>query len=243
MQTAAVRFTGMHDFQAFSDDDPEEKSTAVLVDEVTVVDEGSFTISRGGERVGREDFSIRHVPTTAGAFETLTRGLIVRGAQRLTVDLSADSTGVPARFQSKTTVEGRTGDTYRAEVIGRRYSARAVRSSGESARELLLPNAALLVEDGVLHLWQFVVARGRGTVSAVVPARGLVLALTIEDAGADRVAIALQSIDARKFIVREGTAGVVREIWTDSVGRLLKVAVPAEQLLAVRDDAPRAPSR
>ncbi len=211
--------------------------------QVTVVDEGSFTISRGGERIGREDFSIRHVPTTAGAFETLTRGLVVQGAQRLTIDLSADSTGVPARFQSKTTAEGRTGSTYRAEVIGHRYSARALRSSGESARELLLPDEALLVEDGVLHLWQFVVARGAGTVPAVVPARGLVLTLTVEAAGADRVAIALQSIDARKFIVREGTSGVVREVWIDSLGRLLKVAVPAEHLVAVRDDAPRAPNR
>lgn len=211
--------------------------------QVTVVDEGSFTISRGGDRIGREDFSIRHVPTTAGAFETLTRGLVVLGAQRLTVDLSADSIGLPARFQSKSTADGRAGDTYRAEVIGRRYSARALRSSGESAREILLPDAALLLEDGVLHLLQFVVARGPGTVEAVVPARGVVLTITIQDAGADRVAIALQSIDARKFIVKEGTAGRVREVWIDRAGRLLKVSIPAERLLAVRDDAPQAPNR
>ncbi len=207
--------------------------------QVTVVDEGSFTISRGGDRIGREDFSIRHVPTTPGAFETLTRGLVVLGTRRLTVDFSADSTGLPARFQSKTMVEGRTGETYRAEVTGRRYSARALRTSGESARELLLPEHALLVEDGVFHILQFVVARGAGTVEAVVPARGVVLKLTIEAAGADRVSIALQSIDARKFIVREGTSALVREVWTDGVGRLLKVAVPAERLLAVRDEAPQ----
>lgn len=209
----------------------------------TVVDEGSFTISREGVRVGREDFSIRHVPTTAGAFETITRGLVVLGVQRLTVDFSADSAGLPARFQSRTTVDGRTGDTYRAEVIGRRYSARALRSTGESARELRLPGTALLLEDGVLHLLQFVVARGPGTVEAVVPARGMVITLTIEDAGADHVSIGLQSISARKFVVREGASGPVREIWTDGAGRLLRVAMPAQQLLAVRDDAPQPPSR
>jgi hypothetical protein len=207
--------------------------------QVTVVDEGSFTISRGGDRIGREDFSIRHVPTTPGAFETLTRGLVVLGARRLTVDFSADSTGLPARFQSKTMVDGRTGETYRAEVTGRRYSARALRTSGESARELLLPERALLVEDGVFHILQFVVARGAGAVEAVVPARGVVVTLSIEAAGADRVSIALQSIDARKFIVREGMTDLVREVWTDGAGRLLKVAVPAEHLLAVRDEAPQ----
>ena len=211
--------------------------------QATVVDEGSFTITRGGDRIGREDFSIRHVPTTAGAFETLARGLVAVGAERLTVDLSADSVGQPVRFQAKTTLDGRPGDTYRAEVVGRRYSARAMRPSGESARELLLPSEVLVVEDGVLHLLQFVVARGAGTVKAVVPSRGVVVTLTIGDAGADRVSIGLVSIDARKFVVREGAAGVVRDVWTDKWGRLLKVANPADQTVAMRDDAPRAPAR
>ena len=48
MQEAATRFTGMHDFQAFSDDDPEEKSTDVLVDEVTIGEEGDLILIRVG---------------------------------------------------------------------------------------------------------------------------------------------------------------------------------------------------
>jgi tRNA pseudouridine38-40 synthase len=46
MQAAAARLTGMHDFQAFSDDDPEEKSTEVLVDEVTLVEDGDLILIR-----------------------------------------------------------------------------------------------------------------------------------------------------------------------------------------------------
>ncbi|MHB1311738.1 MAG: hypothetical protein ACYC3L_06940 [Gemmatimonadaceae bacterium] len=209
-----------------------------------VADEGSFTVSRDGDRVGREDFSIRHVPTTGGAFEILTRGVVVFGAQRRTVDLSADSAGLPARFQAKTIVDGRATETYRAEVLGRRLSARSVRGDGESAREILLPPGALLVEDGVLHLLQFVVGRGAGaSVPAVVPSRGIVVTLTVQDAGPDHVAIALQSIEAHKYLVREGTAGAVREVWVDGAGRLLKVALPAQRLVAVRDEAPRGTPR
>ena len=204
----------------------------------TLADEGSFTVSRDGDRVGREDFSIRHVPTTGGAFEILTRGVVVLAGQRRTVDLSADSAGRPARFQAKTIVDGRTTDTYRAEVLGRRLSARSVRADGESARELLLPPGTLLVEDGVLHLLQFVVGRG-ASVQAVVPSRGIVVTLTVQDAGADHVAIALQSLEAHKYVVREGAGGIVREVWVDADGRLLKVALPAQRLVAVRDDAPR----
>lgn len=36
MRDAARRFVGFHDFQSFSDDDPEEKSTEVLVDTVDI---------------------------------------------------------------------------------------------------------------------------------------------------------------------------------------------------------------
>ncbi len=211
--------------------------------QATIIDEGSFTISRAGDRIGREDFSIRHVPTTEGAHETLTRGVVVTGSHRVTVDLSTDSVGLPVRFQSKS-VDGReSGDSYRAEVMGRRYSSRTARGSGESARELMLPAGALIVEDGVMHPLQFVVSRGPGSVAAVVPARGLVVTLTVESAGTDRVSIALESIEARKFVVREGAEGTVREVWVDAAGRVLKVAIPAQRLVAIRDDAPRAPAR
>ncbi|HEX8027414.1 MAG TPA: tRNA pseudouridine(38-40) synthase TruA [Vicinamibacterales bacterium] len=48
MKEAATRFTGMHDFQAFSDDDPEEKSTDVLVDDVTLGEDGDLILIRVG---------------------------------------------------------------------------------------------------------------------------------------------------------------------------------------------------
>jgi tRNA pseudouridine38-40 synthase len=46
MTQAAERFAGMHDFRSFSDDDPEEKSTAVLVDDVTVGEDGDLILIR-----------------------------------------------------------------------------------------------------------------------------------------------------------------------------------------------------
>jgi tRNA pseudouridine38-40 synthase len=46
MQAAAATFVGRHDFQAFSDDDPDEKSTVVELDEVTVADAGPLVLVR-----------------------------------------------------------------------------------------------------------------------------------------------------------------------------------------------------
>ena len=46
MQSAAARFAGMHDFRAFSDDDPDEKSTGVLIDEMALGEDGDLILVR-----------------------------------------------------------------------------------------------------------------------------------------------------------------------------------------------------
>ncbi|MDQ3069110.1 MAG: tRNA pseudouridine(38-40) synthase TruA [Acidobacteriota bacterium] len=46
MRDVAAIFTGLHDFRAFSDDDPEEKSTKVMVESLTVEEEGDLLLVR-----------------------------------------------------------------------------------------------------------------------------------------------------------------------------------------------------
>lgn len=44
MRDASRRFVGLHDFQSFSDDDPEEKSTEVLVDSLDIHEDGDLVV-------------------------------------------------------------------------------------------------------------------------------------------------------------------------------------------------------
>ena len=46
MESAARLFIGMHDFHSFSDDDPEEKSTKVLIEVVQIREEGNLILIR-----------------------------------------------------------------------------------------------------------------------------------------------------------------------------------------------------
>jgi len=46
MESASKLFTGMHDFSSFSDDDPEEKSTKVLIDDIQLKEEGDLILIR-----------------------------------------------------------------------------------------------------------------------------------------------------------------------------------------------------
>ena len=114
---------------------------------------------------------------------------------------------------------------------------RVVSGRAASANGTVVEQLAVTVQGAVLE------AEASGRVMAVVPARGVVVGLTVEEGGADRVAIALASIDARRFVVREDAGGVVREVWVDREGRVLKVAIPAMRIVAVRDEAPRSVTR
>ena len=46
MESASTLLVGMHDFSSFSDDDPEEKSTKVLIDDVQIKDDGDLILIR-----------------------------------------------------------------------------------------------------------------------------------------------------------------------------------------------------
>ena len=72
MKDAASRFTGMHDYQAFSDDDAEEKSTDVLVDDVMIGEDGDLILVR----VGGSHFIWKMVRRMVGVLVEVGKGQI-----------------------------------------------------------------------------------------------------------------------------------------------------------------------
>lgn len=72
MTAAATRFTGMHDFQAFSDDDPDDKSTEVLVEDLTIAEDGDLILIR----VGGSHFIWKMVRRMVGVLAEVGKGAI-----------------------------------------------------------------------------------------------------------------------------------------------------------------------
>jgi tRNA pseudouridine38-40 synthase len=70
MREAAARFVGMHDFQSFSDDDPEKKSTEVLIEEVSIGEDGDLILIR----VGGSHFLWKMVRRMVGVLVEVGRG-------------------------------------------------------------------------------------------------------------------------------------------------------------------------
>lgn len=205
--------------------------------QVVVLDEGILTITVAGERVGREDFSIRRNVIDGGF---VAQGNVLRGDSRSAVVLTTDSTGLPYRFQIERFVAGRRVENTSGEYRRGLWSGRTVRTDGESGREFRLPERVLAADDGVIHHAWFLLRFIREGAVPVLGPRGLaVRPLMVESAGPDSVLFGLEQYAAVRWIVRDGVDGaVLREIWADGQGRLLRLRIPAAELDATRDEPP-----
>jgi hypothetical protein len=206
--------------------------------QVISLDEGSFTLTRAGERLGREDFSIRSSASTGGP-PFVAHAVVSIGARRIEPRLNADSSGGVFNYDTEIRENGRVSVTYSGTSSRDHYQARTRRPDGESLREFRLPPGTVAVEDDVVHQLWFIARRGPGAIVPVLaPLRNVVETVRVELVGTENL-----TIDARDFRTRhlrlltEGS-GATRDVWVDASGRLLKAEIPAARLVAVRDEPP-----
>lgn len=198
------------------------------------VDEGSFTITRGGERIGREDFVIRRNADVLVASATVTIN-----DHRLSPALQTSAEGAPMRYQ----VEVRTGNEVQERLSGQigrgRFSARVKTPRGESAKEYVVSDGALVLDDEVFHQYYFL-AKGShsGAVPVVIPRRNIQVSMRVESRGEERVTIGGTAVAARHLVLTEPDGGA-RHVWVDGEGRVLKVTLEERGITALRDEPPR----
>jgi hypothetical protein len=206
--------------------------------QVTTLDEGTFTISRNGTPIGRESFTIKSSPGGMGGPVVQARATVSYDDRRLTPVLKADSIGSPTEYQLEVRA-GANAEVLKGVIRRGRFSATMQTPRGENLKEYVVSEGALVLDEDVFHQYYFL-ARGKrsGAVPVVVPHQNVQVMMRIEDRGPATVTIGGQPIPGQALVLVE-PAGASREIWVDSQGRVLKVAIPARGLLAVRDEPPR----
>lgn len=202
------------------------------------VDEGTFTITRGGSPAGREQFRIMSTPGIDGSI-LKAQGTVTLDGRTITTSYVTDARGAPESYS----VEVREGGTVAARATGSgrpgRISVDAQSSDSRSAKEYVASAGVLVFDDEVFHQYHFLARRGVGSgrVPVVFPRRNVQEVLRVRDAGSDPVSVAGRAIPATRLVLSGGGAEV--EVWVDSANRVLRVAVPSRQLVAVRDAPPR----
>lgn len=207
--------------------------------QVIILDEGTFSHTVDGTRVGREDFSIRATGSAPGA-AFVAQANVLEGENRRTVVLNTDSLGTPLRFQ----LESREANTVVGRVVGERqrsvWSGRILTERRESAREFPLPIDAYIAEAGVVHSLWFVMRFGQGRDAVLfAPSGPSQHRVRLAPDGADSVTVAGQVLAAARWTLRDATDGSLHwAVWLDASGRILRALHPASGLEALRDDPP-----
>lgn len=208
--------------------------------QVTSVDEGSFTITRAGARIGREDFSIRSSPGAGGDAMLAAHGVVVMGSRHIEPSQNTDTSGAVLNYNSTIKEAGRDVVVYSGKFARDHYQARTSRPEGETWREFRLPVGTVAVEDDVIHQLWFIARRGPGAIVPVLaPLRNAIERVRVEMVGEERIAVDGETLAARHLRLRTDGSGAIRDVWLDGSSRILQVAIPATRILAVRDDPPR----
>jgi hypothetical protein len=215
------------------------------VGQPSAIDAGTFTVVRGTAKIGREEFTIRRAPDPDDGF--ILSGTAVYADRRLTPTLATDSAGAPLRYQVEIRSAERRQELLTLQIVRGHASQRTQTPHGESATEFRVADGARLLDDDVYNQYYLI---ARAVMSGRSPTPGLSEAIRtvvphlssqslerITVVGDDSVMVGGHLLDATRLRLTAPT--VDREIWADALGRILKVAIPARDLVATRDDAPQ----
>jgi len=206
--------------------------------QTTVIDEGTFRLSVRGTPVGTETFTIRRTGAGASAAVVAQGRIILDTGEQTRALLQVDGPGLrPAAYQIEAT--GPAPQTIRGQTAGNRFRAQIVSPTGETMREYLISEGAIILDDGVAHHHYFIAARaaGGGPIPIIVPAQNRQVTGTVRDAGQETVDIAGQRVSARRLVF-EPAGMPARTLWVDGEGRMLRLAIPDNGYTAERTALP-----
>jgi hypothetical protein len=199
-------------------------------------DEGTFVVTRNGTVVGKEAFRILR-SSGRGQLYTSTAQCAF-GDKRISPALSADGGGVPLLYRVEVKNGGDVEERLQATGRPGRLHAVLQTRTGESSKEYVVQNGAFILDDDVFHHHFFVpLARRSGAVTVVVPRRNSQVSGRVEERGSDKIRVDGKEVTAVHFVITLPDGA--RDLWFDEGGRLLKVALPARGLIALREELPR----
>jgi hypothetical protein len=204
------------------------------------LDQGTFLISRGDTEIGHEEFAIRATPGRQGRPGVLAVATDRYREREVRVALELTNEHVPVSYQADVTVAGRITERLSGQLARGRFAVRIVTQAGEVVREFPVPVGVVVLGDDAFDQFYFLPRPGGDTVQSVRvlrPREQLVLSGEVRTAGADTVVVGAQGVPATHFALAL-PGGDTREFWFSPSGSLLKVAIPARGIVALRASLP-----
>lgn len=207
----------------------------------TVVDQGTFRVTVGGQTAGTEEFVIRQSGSGTGSDVTATGRVEVTlpgGTLQLVPRLRARGLDAsPVSYQVD--VGGDSPRRILGQVGAGRFSARIVSTSGEQLREYVASDRALILDDAVAHHYYFLAQRQRsGAVPVIVPRENRQVVAVVSSLGEERVDVGGTAASLFHLVVQVPGSSE-RHVWVDALSRVIRVRIPATGYEATRTELPR----
>lgn len=198
-----------------------------------VLDRAAFVVSRGGEVVGREEFTLRRGHRSGAAGYTLTVNAFYpaeRPAAVLvaTIEFSSDSQPATARMDLD------TGDrpSVLVALSPRVTTVRTLTPRGESARQLPGLVHPVLLDEFLLTPLMALSSRREGQLTLFYARTGRRIIVQQRPAGMGSVTV--RGVERELHHVTLGSDTETHHLWYDSSGALVKVETPGNSVSAVR---------
>ncbi|HEX8724953.1 MAG TPA: DUF6134 family protein [Gemmatimonadaceae bacterium] len=204
----------------------------------TTVDEGSLVITRNGAPIGREAYRIVRAAAGGGQAYRATATVSFDSA-RIALRLTTDSVGAPLTYEAEVRVRAQLAAHVDGSGRPGRFSTLTKTPHGESAHDFVMGANPLLVDPQAFDPYFFALLPPRRSAFSVVdPRLGTQATFRFEERGQESIRVGRGTASARHYALI-APDGASRDIWVDAQGHLLRVAIPAQGLVAQRDELPR----
>lgn len=200
------------------------------------VDEGTLEITRAGAGPAVESFKI----VRFGGDSIVATGQLMSGTRRTNSRLTTDTLGTPISYEYYARNASREVDRVRASARAGRLLLLASDEHGrESQREFpVVTGGAVMLDPELLHQLYFLpLAPHPRAIFVIRPREVRGAEVTLASLGFEPLSIGGRSVTSQHYALGAGADRV--DLWVDAAGRVLRVAIPAEQLDARREELPR----
>ncbi len=204
-----------------------------------LIDSASFVVSRGSAEIGREELRIHQGrPSEAGGGHMGT-GYSVSTTAYYPSNRSYATAASMVQFDSDSQpssawmeLEGGGQPNVFVDLTARRITVRTRTSAGESASQYPRSARLLVVDDSLLAVFAALPGRAPGTVTLFYPRTGRRSQASLKDLGTETTLFEGSERQLRHWTL--GSGDLLRHLWYDSLGRLMKIEMPSADLTATR---------
>lgn len=196
------------------------------------LDEGRFALFLGGREVGTETFTIHRVGM-GDAARILASATISFDGVELRPALETRPDFVITRYQNELT--GSRSAELSVVLNGNRYVSRMSAPEGDLQREYRAAPRTAVLENYVSHQYYFLARfadEGSTPIVVLVPAEGEQARLEVVSSESEPFRLGDEQLQARHLRLQGG--GVIRDLWIDDQGRVLRVELPGLDFRAER---------